>query len=531
MRLIFSMQRLAIWLLPFAIAFFSATGLTALLVRIAPKRGWVSRPRQDRWNVRVVAQFGGIPFLFAASVAGLCFFPSRQNLFLLLLTWGMALLGLTDDIAKLPPRAKLLGQALLAVLAVPAGVVLPLTLVFWINAALTVFCIVGITNALNLLDNMDGQAGGLAMVASALVAFSGPVDPLRGLALCLTAALAGFLIFNVNPARVFMGDVGALPLGFFLACACVRTAQAYGRYKSLIAPCLILLVPIFDTVLVSVTRRMNGRPISLGARDHTSHRLVWLGLSERHAAFLLWTIGAIAGSAAFLEPSWLGGWAIGVAALFLWSAALFWVYLAALKLPDTWLSPGVGRVALIPAHVQQVAAHLFLALIDSAGVVLALYFACLARLESPDGRIPGGFLLPAGLAVAINIAVLLVFAGPGQEWRITRWRGLYRILGCSILAALLLAGVSAGLPRNKAIEPTVVAIDAVFTFLLLALGRSSGHIFDSIFGRKSAIEAPVASPGSRPRSESAGSRLISPVDQLVSETASAKKTGLERRPS
>lgn len=525
------MQR-SIWILPFAASFTFATGLTALLVRIAPKRGWVSRPRQDRWNVRVVAQFGGIPFLLAASVSALIFFRTSQNIVLLLLTLGMALLGLTDDIAKLPPRAKLMGQVGIAGLAVYTGVVFPLTPLFWINAAFTMFWIVGITNALNLLDNMDGLAGGVALIASALVVLlADPAQPIRGLALCVAAAVAGFLVFNVNPAKVFMGDVGALSLGFFLACACAKTAQPLaGRSAVLFVPCLILFVPIFDTMLVSVTRRMNGRPISLGARDHSSHRLVWLGLSERQAALLLWLMGALAGSAAFLAQSRWEGWSAGVVMLLLLVGTLFWVYLAKLQLPANWLSAGAGRVAAIPKPAQQTVGTIFFVLLDAAAVVLALYFACLARAERSDAAMPAGFFLTASLALAANLPLLAILAGSQKKWAFNRWRDLFTLMVCTVLGTLVLLFVSRVALKANALDSGTLLLDALSTFLLLALSRGSGRILDRLFRRGVAADEPVAEPASWPQVQPAGGPMPT-SDQLASEPSRAEDAALSHQRS
>jgi UDP-GlcNAc:undecaprenyl-phosphate GlcNAc-1-phosphate transferase len=313
------------WVLPLICSFLFAASLTGLLVRIAPDKGWVVAPRQDRWNMRVVAQFGGIPILLAFSITASSFFHTRQNLVLLLLTLAMALVGMADDLASLTPKAKVLGQVIVAGLAVQGGIVHPLTKNFWIDAPFTVFWIVGITNAINLLDNMDGLAAGISIIASAqVILLAGPANPISGLALCMLAACAGFLIFNINPAKVFMGDVGALSIGFFLACASVKTAEHLSSLGSvLFVPTLILFIPVFDTLLVSVTRRVGGRPISRGARDHSSHRLVMIGLNERQAVGLLYTIAATAGVMGFLWKSSWGDLGAGIVALFLIGSTLF----------------------------------------------------------------------------------------------------------------------------------------------------------------------------------------------------------------
>src|SRR5262249_12077405 len=154
------------WVLPALSSFAIATGLTALLVRIAPGRGWVVVPRQDRWSKRVVAQFGGVPIILAFAVTGLLFFRSNENQLLILLTCGTGIAGCVDGVAGLAPTPKLLGHGLMAALAVQSGIIHPLTHNHWIDFAFTVLWIVGITNALNLLDNMDGLAAGIAIIAA-----------------------------------------------------------------------------------------------------------------------------------------------------------------------------------------------------------------------------------------------------------------------------------------------------------------------------------------------------------------------------
>src|SRR5262249_39968558 len=152
--------------------------------------------RKDRWSVRVVAQFGGIPILLAFALSGAVFFRTRENLLIVLLTCGMAVVGWVDDVAGLAPKPKLLGQALMAAFAVQSGIVHPLTHNYWINFAFTIFWIVGITNAINLLDNMDGLAAGISIIASAqIILLAGPAHTISGLALCMLAASAGFLVF------------------------------------------------------------------------------------------------------------------------------------------------------------------------------------------------------------------------------------------------------------------------------------------------------------------------------------------------
>src|SRR5579859_1505810 len=278
------------WVLPFLVAGLSSLILTWLLVWVAPRRNWVVTPRRDRWNRRVVAQFGGVPVLLSLSIAVLLLRPRLQVVELLCLIVGIGLLGLWDDIVGLGPKPKLLVEVLLAGFAVQVGFVGSFTPIRILNWGLSLLWIIGTTNAFNLIDNMDGLAGGIAVISlTQIVLFLGYSSILGTLAFCLLAAIVGFLVFNVHPARIFMGDVGSLPIGFFLGCMSIMSvAHLREGWQAMMGCVLIVFVPMFDLLLVSVTRRMNGRPISQGARDHTSHRLVYLGLSERWTTTLLY---------------------------------------------------------------------------------------------------------------------------------------------------------------------------------------------------------------------------------------------------
>lgn len=312
---------------------------TGATIVVARRRGWVVVPRSDRWSTRPVAQFGGVAILISFLVGGLSGAVSPHALVLCFLTLLMGALGLWDDIHSLGPRFKLLAQTALAFLVVCSGLVYPATHSLATNMAITVVLIVGITNAFNLLDNIDGLAAGIGLITAATLLL------LQGLTLdgnsqvaALAGSLLGYLFFNFHPAKIFMGDTGSLAMGFFLACAFVSGGQhASTTYSVLLSPLLVLFLPIFDTVLVSITRRLNGRRISSGAKDHSSHRLVLLGFSERNAVLVLYALASLGGGAAWV-------WKVrpqiapGVSTLFLGTGALFWFYLARIRLPEECLS-------------------------------------------------------------------------------------------------------------------------------------------------------------------------------------------------
>lgn len=481
------------WVLPAFSAFTIATGVTALLVWIAPRRGWVVVPRQDRWSVRVVAQFGGIPILLAFALTGALFFRTRENLLIVLLTCGMAVVGWVDDVAGLAPKPKLLGQALMAAFAVQSGIVHPLTHHHWINFAFTIFWIVGITNAINLLDNMDGLAAGIAIIASAqVILLAGPSHSISGLALSMLAACAGFLLFNTNPAKVFMGDVGALSIGFFLACASVTTAEHLSSLGSvLFVPSLVLFIPVFDTLLVSVTRRLAGRPISRGGRDHSSHRLVLIGLNERQAVGLLYIIAATAGVMAYLWKSSWGDLGAGLVGLFFIVGTLFWIYLAKLEIPDSWRSPAGSGVLSIPRYVQEVVVNISVIVLDAAVIYLAMYFAYLMKFERLDRILLGRFLFAGAVAVGIKVSLLLIVGAYRQQWAIRCRQDLYPVLKAVLLSACFLTAVSAALPSSKTIESSILLFDAVFSFTLLVACRASGRVFDDVLGKNRLLDLTV----------------------------------------
>ncbi len=315
------------------------------------------QPRADRWHRQPVAQFGGIAVVLAfAAAAGLT--PVHGRLLgVTAFTLLIAALGFCDDLRPWTPRTKLLVEAIIAAATVSLGVVYPLCAVDWVNVCFTIAWIVGITNAFNLLDNMDGLSAGISVIAAVILSLLAADAHLRVLTLIFAGAVAGFLVFNFKPARIFMGDTGSLAIGYYLACASILVTEHLGAgFSTVFLPVLVLFIPVFDTLLVSVTRRLNGRAISAGARDHTSHRLVMLGLRERSAVLVLYALAALSGMVAILSQRiWAElGW--GVLGLFLLAASLFWFHLARLKLPNEYLS---RTNVFVPALVARVSEWLF----------------------------------------------------------------------------------------------------------------------------------------------------------------------------
>ncbi len=323
---------------PFLLAFAVSLALTPGVRAVALWRGWVSTPRPDRWHQRETALFGGVAIYAATLVAFLQFVPIQNDqTFIGILIGGsfMFLVGLIDDIKKTPPYAKLLGQIVAACTAVYSGItfeMLPTVLAI----PVTILWIVGVTNAFNLIDNMDGLAAGIAVIAGGILfvySFLNGVLFVALVSLALAGASLGFLIFNFHPARIFMGDSGSMFIGYLVSVVAIMgTANHVSNLlATLIVPIAVLGVPIFDTAFVTLLRRIRGSAITQGGRDHASHRLVTLGLSERKAVLLIYAISVFFGAVAFFYAR------VDI------SLVVIMTVLTAILLPDRWPLPQRGQ--------------------------------------------------------------------------------------------------------------------------------------------------------------------------------------------
>jgi UDP-GlcNAc:undecaprenyl-phosphate GlcNAc-1-phosphate transferase len=301
-------------------AAFAITVMVTPIVRLAALRwGVVARPKADRWHRGDIPMLGGIAIAAGILLPLFANRPSASDLRVMLVGVAMFGLGLVDDVLRIRPGTKLLFQIALACILITSG-----ASAMWvgspaIDAVLSILWFVGLTNAFNLLDNMDGLCAGIAAIAAIALAFSGRGgEMLLPWAALVAGASSAFLVFNFQPASVFMGDCGSLLLGSTLATLGLMEERALnGRVMSTISvPLIVMLIPIFDTTFVTVSRKLSGRAASTGGRDHTSHRLVALGYSERQAVLVLYALAAAGGAAAVavarLNP---GAVSLGVAVL------------------------------------------------------------------------------------------------------------------------------------------------------------------------------------------------------------------------
>ncbi len=282
------------------ISLFVSLLLTPLVKIIASKLGLVNNPKGDRWRTEPVALMGGFA-IFISFVLATLFLVELKRQIIILLIGGIAIftLGVIDDKYHFRASIKSIIQIIIALGVIYFGLVSRLTPYFLIDAVITMIWIVGLTNALNMLDNMDGLSSGITIVcASGILGLSliNHQKEITLLCLALIGSCLGFLVFNFKPAKIFMGDCGALFLGYMLAMLgmMVGWQQKIQNFNALLSPVLILSVIIFDFVLVSILRLKNGRMPWHGGKDHSSHRLVCLlGGKEKTAVLIIYGLCAL----------------------------------------------------------------------------------------------------------------------------------------------------------------------------------------------------------------------------------------------
>ena len=415
--------------------------LTALARVVSPRVGLVAAPRRDRWHSAPTPLLGGVA-IYLAFVAGFGFFGPRTTGAYAILAGGTLLVitGLVDDILHIKPYTKLVFQLIAASILVYFGLHLPFVEYQLVNDVLTIFWLVGITNALNLLDNMDGLAGGVTAIACLFLAITFVLNGQIAEAVLpamLGAAALGFLVFNFNPASIFMGDSGSMFLGFLLSGTALLSDT--GRLRNLtlvlLTPVLILMIPIFDTCIVTVTRKLSGRRISQGGRDHTSHRLVALGVSERRAVLLFYLFAAVSGAFALMVRSMSTTVMMALVPGFALLVVFLGLYLGKVRVYEEGEEAPQGFRIINAIAEFSYKRRVFEVLLDVILMTLAYYGAFLLRW---DGNLPEEqsaiFVRTLPLVIIIQMAFFL-FGGV--------YRGIWRYVGITdflTIARAVLAG-------------------------------------------------------------------------------------------
>ena len=292
-------------ILIFASALLFVVGVTPGARWVALRLGIMDQPDTRKLHTTPMPRFGGIAMYGAVVVALLVFeerFSVNQLVSILLGATWVSFLGVWDDRWGLRPILKFTGQIIAALILIVSGVQVHFLPSDFLNWAVTVVWVVGLANAINFLDNMDGLSGGITAIASAfflLMAVQNGQYLVSALSAALLGASVGFLVYNFNPASIFMGDTGSLFLGFMLAALGIKLRfPANTDAVTWMVPVLVLGVPIFDTTLVVFSRIRRGlHPVTAG-KDHTSHRLLRLGFTQREAVMALYLVGGMLGMVA-----------------------------------------------------------------------------------------------------------------------------------------------------------------------------------------------------------------------------------------
>jgi UDP-GlcNAc:undecaprenyl-phosphate GlcNAc-1-phosphate transferase len=504
------------------------------LLRTPAARRIVAAPQEDRWHTRSTPLLGGsgimAGLLAAAGVAlaaGLI--PASRELGGIL--GGCAILylaGLLDDIFRLPPLGKISAQLGAAALVLASGVRVEIVSNNVAATVIGVLWLVGMTNAFNLLDNMDGLAATLAAIACAFFAIDAytvhPSHFVAVLSLGICFACLGFLPYNLRlrgPAAVFMGDSGAQVLGFALAALGLASSWtvAGSTVATLLLPVIVLAVPILDTTLVTVVRLLEGRPVTRGGRDHTSHRLVYQGLSDKRAVVLLGIVSAALGLTS-LAYKVLDDTRITLAGVLITFAFLlqFGSYLADINRPP----PPEGASSFVRSLLVH-RRRLVEVLVDFALITASFTIAYIIR-EQGTGTVWQRHIFNLSLPVVLVSRYIFFFA-------FGLYRGVWRYAGArdaaSIFSAVVLSEIAAfvfmsltvvwnGFPRSTYV------IDVLLCSLLIGASRfwerAVAHALQSLVGRGTQRRVLIVGAGQSGRSllrelrEMPGERVLGFVD-------------------
>ena len=344
----------------------------------------------------------------------------------------------------------------------------------------------GIANAVNLLDNMDGLAAGTVLIASGFMAYffyRAGNQQFAILSLAITGSTLGFLIFNFPPASIFMGDSGSLFLGITMAAlAIAREPQASNVFAIIGIPTLIFLLPILDTAMVSITRLLRGQSPAKGGRDHTSHRLIALGLSERQTLLVLMGIGLISGVSAVILESINYYLSLALIPLVVLIFSLFSAYLGKIRLVEK-------------GKTQQKTSNLFVRLVvdltyrrrilevmlDFFLITFAYYLAFIVHLGLPISEIEiNQFLETLPIALATIYIAFFVFGIYRGVWQYFSMEDGFRYL-FSVLSGTAFSGLILGIFIGFDDFPGGVLFDFSLVLFMLILGsRFSFRLMDRI---------------------------------------------------
>ncbi len=494
------------YLILFGAGLALSLSLTPLVRSLAHATGQVAVPRDTRWHKKETALLGGVAIFVAfagvwsGAVLVLGWEPFGKPLLPILLCGsGVFVLGLVDDIKSLVPQHKLAVQIVIVAVFMTFGFRLDWTVSRTADLFLSILWVVGITNAFNLLDNMDGLAAGVAFIAGVFLFLTGYMNPaimpltVPLLILCSVylGVLLGFLVYNFNPASIFMGDAGSLFLGFMMASMTMvggaddSVGYGVGKLLSVIAiPILILFIPILDTGFVSFMRKVFRRPISQGGRDHSSHRMVAIGFSERMAVLVLYGFSVASGIIAIAVQTASIGITLVLILFYLLFVVFFWIYLARVKVYEGESVLTDNRLGSITPLVVQFTyrRRLFEVLLDLILVTVAYYSAYLLRFEGPVYYLIGDnfrmFLMSLPTVMACQIFCFYVMGVYRGVWEATGLSDLIEYIKAITLGTVMAMLILLFIYRFESFSRAVFIIYWILMLLLVSLSRLSFRLVD-----------------------------------------------------
>ena len=483
---------------------FAITFCATPIIRIlAVRRGWSTRSAEDRWGRRVVARFGGIAIFAGYMAAAFLWVPLEPRVVGILI--GLALVvvvGIADDMRRMPPYTKLLLQLLVGCAVVGLGVRIHVETWTWESVPLSVLWFVLVMNAFNLLDNMDGLAAGVAAIAAGFCAFHAIVAQqwtLVALAAILGGACVGFLQFNFPPAKIYMGDTGSHFLGLGLATLMPLSSWHYPAplIGILAVPVLVLAVPIFDTCFVTIQRLLHRQHPFVGGTDHVSHRLAILGLSTRQTVMALYgisiSVGLVSVLSASMRPlSALALWCVVVTVLIAFGRYLGRVNVYQLESVATAAGPmpaqPVTRIETLLLHKRR----LLEVLIDFIIICGAYLSAHLLRFDGVlSAHIQGLLVRSLPIILVIKIACFLASGLYRREWHRPDLSDVVVVLKAVTFGATLSSIALLYLWRFEGYSRAVLLIDWMICLLAVGGSRMAERLFDEWIGSASAQGTPV----------------------------------------
>ena len=297
---------MTVYVWAFVIALIVTYICTPLVRTLAVKIGAIDAPDARKVHQVSIPRLGGLAIYIGYMVSLLYSVKDISSVKGWLI--GSVILvavGIWDDVKQIGPKTKLLGQ-IVAALMLPIfdnaihfiSIGDHMLYLEYLSIPLTVFWIVGFTNIVNLIDGLDGLAAGISLIACIAICIvtlqMGQVD-LACITLALAGAACGFLRYNFNPAKIFMGDTGSMLLGYTMAAISVMGSVKTAATVGLVVPVIVLGLPILDTLFAIVRRRINGRPVFQPDKGHLHHRLLAMGLTQKQAVLLMYAITAVLG--------------------------------------------------------------------------------------------------------------------------------------------------------------------------------------------------------------------------------------------